>query len=872
MPVAHSLLQRDLSHYRIVKPLGSGGMGVVYQAEDKLLSRFVAIKFLPEQLSNDDSAFERFRREARMASALNHANICTIYEIGEHEGQPFIVMEYLEGQTLRQALGGRRMHADQLVELAIEVADGLEAAHRKGITHRDLKPGNIFITESGHTKILDFGLAKSQLEGILSDAQSTISQDRLTTSGTTLGTVAYMSPEQALGKDVDTRSDLFSFGVVLYEAATGVLPFPGETSAAIFDGILNRDPVPPLQLNPEMPAQLSHVITTCLEKDREVRYQSAAEIRAELKRLKRDTESDKISAFKGREQAKEKKPFAGVLIASVALLVFLGFLALRWFQPLAEPKIIDTHELTRAGTAKNSLVSDGSRLYFTDSGMAMPSLFQLSAAGGETSVIPTSFGVGKLLAISPDRSNLLVSGYTIAHEDPLWSLPIPVGSPRRLGDIFATAADWSPDGANLAFVHGHNLYMAQADGTAPHKLLSLPGLALELRFSPDGKRLRYTLYNPAQSTSSLWEVQSDGSGAHQLLPGWNNPPAECCGRWTADGRYYVFQVKRETSDLWVLQERGGWMRRPRSTPMQLTTGPVSFANPLPSFDGKKIYALGTVRRAELVKYDRSSQQFVPVGDGPPVGEVAFSRDGQWTAWVLYPDQTIWRSRADGGDRVQLTFGPKMAFLPRWSPDGKTIAFVASEAGKPWKIFLVPSEGGPAREVLPEQRNEVDVDWSADGKQLVFGRMVELASTEAINIQVVDLATGQVSVLPGSENLFSPRWSPDGRYIAALTADFKTLLRFDIAAQKWTKWIETPESMISFPAWSSDSKYLYYEHVGEYRRVSVSSSRSEFVASFKNLRLFGGRWGTWGGLAPDGSPLFVRDTSSEEIYALDVLLP
>jgi Tol biopolymer transport system component len=454
----------------------------------------------------------------------------------------------------------------------------------------------------------------------------------------------------------------------------------------------------------------------------------------------------------------------------------------------------------------------------------------------------------------------------------LWSLPLPAGSPRGLGDIVAREGDWSQDGTKLVFVNGQGIFLANADGTGARKVLSVSGVPSDVRFSPDGRRLRYTLSDPNQNTSSLWEARVDGAGAHPLLPGWSNPPTECCGRWTADGRYYIFQRIRGISDLWALRDATGWFAGRAPQPIQLTTGPVSFEHPLPSLDGKRIFALGTLQRTELVKYDSPSQQFVPVYSGPPVGEVSFSRDGQYVAWVLYPDETLWRSRPDGSERVQLTFAPKVACLPRWSPDGSTIAFIAAEPGKPWKIFLVPSQGGTARELLPEARNEVDVDWSADGRQLVFGRLSELASTEAINIQLFDLQTGQLSVLPGSDNLFSPRWSPDGRYIGALTSDYTTLLRFDLASRTWSKWVESPDRPISYPAWSMDSKYIYYGNFNEYRRIGMNQHQSELVASLKNVRQFNGRWGAWSTVAPDGSPLFVRDISTQEIYALDVRLP
>src|ERR1700723_1525604 len=398
-----------ISHYRIVEKLGGGGMGVVYKAEDTRLHRFVALKFLPPEVARDPHALARFQREAQAASALNHPNICTIHDIGEQDGHPFIAMEYLEGVTLKHRIDGRALPQELLLELGIEIADALDAAHAKGIVHRDIKPANIFITTRGIAKILDFGLAKvsgNPERGVDATAATQDRPEFLTSPGSALGTVAYMSPEQVSGKELDARTDLFSFGAVLYEMSTGTLPFRGDTSGVIFKAILDGTPTAATRLNPDVPAELERIINKALEKDREVRFQSATEMCADLKRLKRDTTSGKIQAVDVPARAGKSRWAWAAAVFSVLVVLAAAFAWLN--SPPPPPRVLNTVQLTHDNKRKSSLITDGSRIYMNDEGPSRQ-IAQVSTSGGEVSPIITPFDNVAVLAISPDHTQLLVA-------------------------------------------------------------------------------------------------------------------------------------------------------------------------------------------------------------------------------------------------------------------------------------------------------------------------------------------------------------------------------------------------------------------------------------------------------------------------------
>lgn len=563
---------------------------------------------------------------------------------------------------------------------------------------------------------------------------------------------------------------------------------------------------------------------------------------------------------------------------AVALLLILAALVAYRLVPSPPPRVLGFTQITRDGLMKVGIFSDGERLYFPELQGDHFVVSQVSVAGGETSTLTTPFANVIVGGIVPNGSALVVVPFEgTGKGGETWSLPLPSGPPRRIGDLRGDSVAWSHDGNQVAFSQGADIYAAKSDFSEPRRLVTAENRVYSMSFSPDGGRLRFSVVDPRNASSSIWEMASNGKGLRPLLPGWNSDPRECCGSWTPDGKYFLFQSSRGgRNSIWVLDEKSTSLSG-TAKPVQLTNGPLDFASPLVSKDGKRIFAIGSQPRGELVRYDGKSG-FAPYLGGGSISDLAFSADGKWVAYVTVPESQLWRSRVDGSERLQLTSEGMQAGLPRWSPDGKQILFMGTDLKTDWLAYVASSNGTGLRQLMPGAPAGYDPSWSPDGKSIVLtlngaGEPSPQPLPEGPGIAIYDLETRKVSPLPGATQSFSPRWSPDGRYISAVTNDSLKLMLFDRVSQQWQELVSLP---IGYPTWSHDGQYLYFDTTltddAAFFRVRVSDHKLERLFSLKGIRRYWGEFGQWTGLAPDDSPLLVRDISSQEIYALDWQAP
>jgi hypothetical protein len=869
------VIGRTLSTYRVVERLGAGGMGEVYLARDERLGRDVALKVLPAGRLEDETARSRFRKEAQALLRLNHPHVATLFDFGCADGVDYLVMERVPGRSLDVVLREGPLAEKEVLRLGAQLARGLAAAHEAGIVHRDLKPSNLALTSDGLLKILDFGLARVPRTDA-ADESTTVE----TAPGAFVGTPAYMAPEQLRGEPADARTDVYATGAVLYELATGRKVFARRTAAEAAHAVLGETPEPPRRSTPSLSVGFEAVVLKALDKDKALRYQSARELLVDIERLQQGnlTSVVPVRSRGGRAWVWGLAAAGAVLVASAA-----GLVVLRPSPRITGVRVLAADLMTSNvfGANDGSWATDGQNVYYvagTGDDTDSVGAFRVPIAGGDPVRVRLpvpSFLLLTIHAYVASERALLVSGRADRGVDmpdglPLWLVPVPFGTPRRIPNLLAWGAELGPDGRTLALTQlarraplGWRLVLAGLDGSSQRVVGELPPGIGRVRWTGDGRRLRFSAHGLGAVSweAEMWEMPLEGGQYRPLGPGIG-------GRWTNDGKYFLFERQgggKDRYDIFVRDE-SHWLPRIGGATQRLTVGPLSFRHAGPAFDGRHLFAYGHMGRGQLMRLDPATNAWTPLLGGESAFYAEPSRDGQWLAWVRYPDGTLWKSRPDGSERLQLTSPPLEAHLPRWSPDGTRLAFAGRSPERPqMSVHVIAADGSSMDEVArPQGRDEYwDPCWMPDGK-------LTACLTNRPGLIEVDARGGAARPIPGTDRLSWNKCSRQGDLLATEGGD-PAGDRLKVRRAGAATWEDYGPAGIVYPNWTRDGRaFCGYQILPEPRVVcrSLASRQLTSIAENPPFPLLSWQGSAWMGLDAEDRPIVTADRSTLGFYVLD----